>query len=151
MLVSLGSPHGGSPVERMGESLTRALRLSAVTAPLGNLAASRSQGIQDLRHGPGPAREVPGHGHIAYRFVASSLVEDGAHPLANVLGDGLVTPSSATGHAHAGDVQVAHLGRLGHMGLLTDARVYALLLAWLEASGWHRVDAGAAAVQGVTE
>ena len=141
MLVSIGTPYDGSPVERVGEAITRALGASDLTAPLGRLAASRSQGIQDLRQGPGPAREVPGHGHIAYRFIASSLAEDVTHPLASVFGDGLVPLASASGHALDGDVQVAQLGGLGHMGLLTDARVLALLLAWLDESGWHRVAA----------
>jgi hypothetical protein len=35
--------------------------------------------------------------------------------------------------------QAAHLKRLGHMSLLTDARVCRLLLAWLVESGWQPI------------
>lgn len=130
-LICLGSPHLGSPVERLGHFTTSALNLSSITAPLGSLAATRSQGIKDLRHGPGAARACAQHAHIAYRFLGASLAEDTGHPFGAFLGDGLVTLSSATAHAIEGDVQSALLGGIGHMGLLTDPRVYRQIVAWL--------------------
>jgi len=131
MLVSLGSPQLGSPLERLGHLTTAALNLSNITTPLARIAATRSQGIKDLRGGPGAAQTVPGQHRIAYRFLGASLAEDPDHTLGEFLGDGLVTLSSATTHAIEGDVQSARLGKLGHMRLLGDARVYRQIRAWL--------------------
>lgn len=135
MLICLGSPHLGSPLERLGHLATAALYRFDVTAPLGKLAAARSQGIKDLRHGPGPARIPPQSAPIAYRFLGASLAEDVEHRFAKLLGDGLVTRDSATAHAIDGDVETATLGQLGHLQLLTDARVYRQISAWLAAPG----------------
>ncbi len=135
MLVCLGSPQLGSPVERLGHLITAALHVSPVTLPLGRIAAARSQGIQDLRHGPGAARIPPVLSHIACRFLAASLAEDIENRFGKWFGDGLVTPGSATAHAIDGDVQTAAVGRLGHMELLTDARVYRQISDWLAALG----------------
>ena len=133
MLISLGSPHLGSPVERLGHLTTQLLNLSAVTAPLGKITGSRSQGIQDLRHGLGAAKGAPGQSHIAYRFIGSSLAKDDNHPLGKVFGDGLVSLVSATQHGIAGDAQAVRFGSAGHMALLTDPRVYQQIVEWLQA------------------
>ncbi len=133
MLVCLGSPQLGSPVERLGHLLTTALHVSPVTLPLGKIAAARSQGIQDLRRGPGAARRPAMPGRIAYRFLAGSLAEEVDNRFGRLFGDGLVTPGSATAHAIDGDVQTAAVGKLGHMDLLTDPRVYRQIADWLAA------------------
>jgi hypothetical protein len=52
--------------------------------------------------------------------------------LGRLVGDGLVTPASATAHAADGDMQSLRLGGVGHLGLLNDARVHAQIHAWLE-------------------
>lgn len=129
MLICLGSPHLGSPLEQLGHLANSALNLSKITAPLGKIADARSQGIKDLRHGPGAPRTAQ-HA-IAFRFLGGSLSEDIDHPFSEFFGDGLVTPGSATAHHIEGDVQSARLGNIGHMGLLTDARVYGQIRAWL--------------------
>ena len=133
MLICLGAPQLGSPLERLGHLVTSALHVSPVTQPLARIATARSQGIQDLRQGPGVARAHPAAGHIAYRFLGGSLAEDVEHRFGRLLGDGLVTLCSATAQAVAGDVQTATLGRLGHMALLTDARVYRQIADWVAA------------------
>ena len=129
MLVCLGSPHLGSPVERLGQAVTVALDKHAITAPLGKIAATRSQGVKDLRHGPGASPATP-HA-IALRFVGSTLTDDVDHPLAEWFGDGLVTMGSATGHPVTGDVKSARFGGIPHMALTTEPRVYAQIKAWL--------------------
>lgn len=131
MLLCLGSPHLGSPVERLGELTTQALKLSRVTAPLGTLGDARSQGIKDLRHGPGANPETP-HA-IALRFIGSTLTDDVEHPLAEWFADGLVTLGSATEHPVTGNVASARFGGIAHMGLTTDARVYGQIKDWLRA------------------
>ena len=129
MLVCLGSPHLGSPVERLGHAANTALGMSKITAPLGKIAAARSQGVKDLRHGPGANPAAP-HG-IAFRFLGSTLTDDIDHPLAEWLGDGLVTLGSATEHPLVGDIKSARLGGIAHMALLTEPRVYAQVAGWL--------------------
>lgn len=131
MLLCLGSPHLGSPVERLGELAGQALKLSRVTAPLGKVADARSQGIKDLRHGPGARPETP-HA-VALRFIGSTLTDDVDHPLAEWFGDGLVTLGSATDHPVTGNVDSARLGGIAHMGLTCDTRVYARIKDWLAA------------------
>lgn len=132
MLICLGSPHLGSPVERLGHLATTALHLSKTTAPLGRIAAARSQGIKDLRHGSGAPRQSLTQHHVAFRFLGGSLAEDIDHPFGEYFGDGLVTLGSATTHAIEGDVRSARLGKLGHMDLLHDARVYSQIREWVE-------------------
>lgn len=133
MLIFLGSPHLGSPVERLGHLVASALNLSTVSAPLGKIAAARSQGIRDLRQGTGVARPPPRPARVAYRFLGASLTDDVDHPLGNFPGDGLVTLKSATAHDGEGDVRSARLGGIGHMGLLTERRVYRQIADWLDA------------------
>lgn len=130
MLVCLGSPHLGSPWERLGHATNTALQLSEITAPLGKIAAARSQGIKDLRHGPGSGPAAPHD--IALRFLGSTLTDDIDHPLAEWFGDGLVTLGSATEHPLTGDVKSVRLGGIGHMALLTEPRVYAEISRWLQ-------------------
>lgn len=128
MLVCLGSPHLGAPVARLGHAASAALDMSEVTAPLAKIAGARSQGIKDLRFGP--ANTAAGAPGIAFRFVGSTLTDDVAHPLAEWLGDGLVTLGSATGHPLVGDVKSARLGGIAHMALLTAPRVLEEIKAW---------------------
>lgn len=131
MVICLGSPHLGAPLERLGELTTSTLRLSNITEPLARVAAQRSQGIQDLRHGTGAHTRTSDP--IAWRFVGGSLTEDPDSFLGRVIGDGLVMPDSATAHDLSGDVQSVRLGGLGHMELLNDARVYAQIRDWVTA------------------
>ena len=133
MLICLGSPHLGSPWEKLGHAANTALQLSDITAPLGKIAAARSQGIKDLRHGPAanPGDPATEHG-IALRFLGSTLTDDIDHPLAEWFGDGLVTLGSATSHPISGNVESTRLGGIGHMALVTEPRVYAQISTWLK-------------------
>jgi pimeloyl-ACP methyl ester carboxylesterase len=131
MLICLGSPNLGSPVERLGHLATSILHLSKTTAPLGKVAAARSQGIKDLRHGPGAPQKSAAHHHVAFRFLGGSLTKDLDHPFGEFFGDGLVTLGSATTHEIEGDVQSAKLGNIGHMALTNDARVYRQIREWI--------------------
>jgi pimeloyl-ACP methyl ester carboxylesterase len=132
-IICIGTPHLGSPVERLGQLTTSALRLSPYTEPLARVAAHRSQGIQDLRHGPGTHdAQTVDYPPVAWRFIGGSLSDDPESPLSRIVGDGLVTPDSATAHAAGGDVKSVRLGGIRHMSLLNSARVYAQVLAWVE-------------------
>ena len=140
MVVCLGSPHRGAPLEKLGHVVATALGASDVTQPLQTLANARSRGIQDLRHGlPVPTPDQP---RPALRLVAGNLhatppvKRRGVKGVAGtvvrgVLGDGLVTPRSALDARLVGDVQRVELHGVGHMALLNHPRVYEVLRGWL--------------------
>lgn len=50
-LITLGTPHHGSPLERAGNLVELLLGISRYSAPLAQLARLRSAGVTDLRHG----------------------------------------------------------------------------------------------------
>jgi pimeloyl-ACP methyl ester carboxylesterase len=137
MIVCLGSPHQGAPLEQLGRLATVALNASDVTKPLARIANARSRGIKDLRGGlkgkPKPLRPP------ALRLVFGTLGDEagsGASLLVGkLLGDGLVMPGSAADDGLGGDVERVELAGLGHMGLLNHPRVYAVLRRWLGAPG----------------
>lgn len=134
VLICLGSPHRGAPLEKLGQLATLALGLSSVTQPLAQIAETRSRGIKDMRHGlPPHAAELD----IPVRLIAASLADDGSAAAAlagAVLGDGLVMPGSATDPRREGDVERVELKGLGHMALLNHPRVYAVIRPWLQAA-----------------
>ena len=142
MVIGLGSPHRGAPLAKLGHVITTALHLSKVTAPLGKMAAARSAGVQDLRHGLHAHEErtqaAATVSNVAYRFISANLAEDPDHPLGHILGDGLVTLGSATPPELADDTDSVRLGGLGHMALLNEPRVYEQIRQWLDAPDERR-------------
>ena len=142
MVIGLGSPHRGAPLAKLGHVITTALHLSKVTAPLGKMAAARSAGVKDLRHGLHAHEErtqtAAAAAGVAYRFISANLTEDPDHPLGHILGDGLVTLGSATPPELADDTDSVRLGGLGHMALLNEPRVYEQIRQWLDAPDQRR-------------
>ncbi len=144
MIICLGSPHQGAPLEKLGHLAASALQLSTVTQPVGRLADARSQGIKDLRRGlkrAAAATSVPVPTPIpapALRLVFATLGDaTDSMPgslLGKVFGDGLVLAGSATDVGIEGDVERVEVAGLGHMSLLNHPRVYAVLRRWLGAA-----------------
>lgn len=135
MVICLGSPHQGAPLEQLGHVVTAVLHRSNMTAPLGKIANARSAGIKNLRYGlraisyqPPTTPASPG---IALRFIGANLTKNADHPLGHFLGDGLVTLGSATAPHLGGDVDAIRLGGLHHMALLNEPRVYQQIKQWL--------------------
>jgi pimeloyl-ACP methyl ester carboxylesterase len=141
----LGAPHAGAPLERAGHMLSQLLPMTPYTRPFERLAEIRSQAVRDLRYGAITPQQsaairagekqlatlVPLPPEPHYLVVAASLGE----PRAGMpLGDGMVPVASAQGlHERpelvltAPSLQRRVLTPLSHVGLVTDARVYALL------------------------
>lgn len=136
MVICLGSPHQGAPLEQLGRLAVTALNLSAITAPLGKIADARSAGVKSLRYGLrvlDKSSETPSiRPDVALRFIGASLTQDAEHPLGHILGDGLVTLRSATASDRSNDAATVRLGGLSHMALLNDPRVYQQITQWLE-------------------
>jgi len=151
-VVTLGTPHHGSHLEKSVNVADWLLAKTPETAPLSRLLRSRSGGVKDLRYGAvvdedvndldpdefltDRGNEVPFLPHAAYYFVASTITSDTAHPAGRMFGDGLVRyPSSSgkgtNGRVHFEDNNGAHLGGVGHLALTNNPAVYALLREWL--------------------
>ncbi len=142
MIICLGSPHRGAPLEKIGHQITKTLHRSPLTAPLGKIAAARSAGIKNLRYGlhriARPGHDSPALPGVALRFIGANLAKDPDHPLGHLLGDGLVTLHSATAPKLSGDVATVRLGGLHHMALLNEPRVYQQIRQWLADHGEAR-------------
>lgn len=151
--VTLGTPHLGAPLERGVHRLAGVLARLPETRGLATLLALRSVGIKDLRRGtlveedwsgrdldaPGAAdhTHVPLHDGARHFVVLATLTRDPGGPLADLFGDLLVPPRSASGDT-GGDDRLAflpdHVHRLGgmnHLDLLNHPRVYEQIRAWL--------------------
>lgn len=112
-VVSLGSPHHGAPLEKIGNVLTSALL--AVDWPAtkipGRILQGRSAGIKDLRYGyvldedwlgRDPDALLENHQSetapldgVAYCFISATMTEDPEHPVGKIMGDLLVRVPSA--------------------------------------------------------
>lgn len=135
MIVCLGSPHQGAPLEQFGQLATVALNASDITRPLARVANARSQGIKDLRVGLKGKPKPPVSPALRMMFgTLGDEADSGVGALVGkLLGDGLVMPGSAADDGHPGNVERVELAGLGHMGLLNHPRVYAVLRGWLGA------------------
>ncbi len=144
----LGSPHGGAPLEKVGNVLTAVL--GAVDLP-GTLVPARilemrSAGIKDLRHGSlvdedwlgrdpdalrsPEQREVPLLPDAAYYFVSATVTEDPDHPLGKLIGDLLVRVPSSAGHTVRGQevpIETARFGGVMHHQLQNHPDVYEII------------------------
>lgn len=157
-IVSLGTPHHGSPVERAGHGIDRALGISRYSAPFARVGKIRSAGITDLRHGNvtegdwhagqrelgrfdyghdtrGPVR-LPAH--VELFAVAATLNHAPDSPRSRYFGDGLVPVPSALGQhsnpARSLPVDICNqfiATETGHLGLLRSPKVARQVSAWL--------------------
>ena len=131
----VGTPHLGSPWERLGRGLVELLR--GIDDPYTGLAAEladvRSGGIKDLGD---PAHPFPLLPAIRHHFVAG-LVEP--RYVARLIGDALVPLASGTNGAVSDpDAVLPHhvkiLPGVAHMTLAHHPHVYEQLRAWCEAA-----------------
>lgn len=163
-LMTLGSPHHGASLERIGnfvQEIIAKLPFAGSLATLGNL---RSAGIIDLRHGsvrdedwkPLDTRSVLPQDfrhparlplHVRSYLIAATLVEGHYDSKAtSLLGDGLVNIASALGEdsdAHTLMVPEQHKAifyGVSHYNLLYNHRVHQQIIQWLIANGQDLLD-----------
>lgn len=158
-LITLGSPHQGASLERIGNFVHERIAKLPFAGALAKLGNLRSAGIIDLRYGSiyeadwksltnrsvvpadfrHPAR-LPLH--VRTYLVAATLVEGHYESKAtSLLGDGLVTIESALGEhtgEHALAVPEAHKAvfyGVSHINLMYSKRVCKQVAAWLLDNG----------------
>lgn len=144
-LVFLGTPHLGSPVERAGNRVHRALAGSHFTAPLARLGRLRSAGITDLRFGrvtelglgsdrfeaPAPDAQVPLPAGVRCFSAAASLGRRAGDLRDHLIGDGLVSVRSALALSD-GSPEREWVGYgMGHLDLLGHPEAYRRIRGWL--------------------
>jgi pimeloyl-ACP methyl ester carboxylesterase len=152
--VTLGSPHLGAPLERGVHRLTAQLARLPETRPIARLLTLRSVGIKDLRRGtlveadwtgrdldaltPGEHTHVPLLDGARHFVVLATLSRDPEGRVADLLGDLLVPPRSASGDTGDDDRlafppdHVHRIGGMHHFDLLNHPLIYERIRAWLE-------------------
>ncbi len=144
-IACLGSPHEGAPLERIGHWVTEQLGRTRLTTAIHRAARYRSAGIKDLRYGslrhedwmdtddssdaPSAHTPVALMKGVRYCFLASSWAPGGGE----VLGDGMVTVSSALGETIGdnGLVRRPLVEGVSHMELPRHPDVFGALNLWL--------------------
>lgn len=126
-VVCLGSPHGGSPVARLAAGAARWLGRVPETTGIADILDRRSVGIRELEH-TDPVPAVPG---VDVHVVAAVAFDRPGRLVREVVGDGLVGASSATGLAADGSrvpcASTRTFPGLHHFELLNHPDVYAHL------------------------
>jgi pimeloyl-ACP methyl ester carboxylesterase len=135
--IYLGTPHLGSPLERVGRVVTKVLRAvpDPYTRMVAEIADLRSRGIKDLGDGLNDAHHpVPLLPEIEHYLVAASLSDDPW--LASLFGDSLVPVASATNGAHhpmGAALPPDHVKLMpgaNHMAIARDPAVYRFIQTW---------------------
>ena len=159
-VVLVGVPNTGAPLEVFVNLTSAALWTLPVPATrlVGLGLDRRSAGIKDLRFGalldedwqeqdpgarePTPPRPVRGLPRARHLMIAGSVTADPEHPLARIIGDALVTPSSATAPAVGAtgidplpDATLRHFPQVTHLALANRPEVYAAIGDWWEPAG----------------
>ncbi|MGO2734903.1 alpha/beta fold hydrolase [Psychrobacter sp.] len=158
-LITLGSPHHGAVLERIGNYVQEIIGKLPFAGSLATLGDMRSAGIIDLRHGsirdvdwkslegrsvlPQDFRHPTGlPSGIKTYFAASALVETHYDSkMTDLLGDGLVSVASALGEddsEHALFVPDGHKAvfyGVSHINLIHSRRVREQVVAWLVDNG----------------
>jgi pimeloyl-ACP methyl ester carboxylesterase len=152
VMVSLGSPHLGAPLEQAVHVASAGLHALPETRPFARYLRRRSAGIRDLRRGslvdedwrdqdPHALRaracaEVPLLEGATHYFVAATVTRSPNHPVGRLLGDMLVLAPSASGRSRTRrlfeDENGLALGGTHHLALLNHPAVYEQLRRWLD-------------------
>ncbi|MEA1903223.1 MAG: alpha/beta fold hydrolase [Actinomycetota bacterium] len=149
-IVTLASPHLGSPIEKGVNVVSWGLNIAPESRPLADLVDQRSDGIKDLRFGAitkddwqdtdpdtvldDNVGEAPALDGVEQHFVAGVITDETTHPVGVLLGDLVVRAGSATGRGRRRQIDptdVHILGGLNHVDLLHDPAVHTQVRAWL--------------------
>ncbi len=144
-VFSIGTPHRGAPLEKLGALVTATL--GAIDAPgtriPARILAGRSSGMKDVRGGALVDEDwlgrdldcfdtpqmtaIPLLPNARYYFICATVTRDPAHPLGQLVGDLLVRVPSASGtraEGHTFPIEVHTHGGLLHHQLQNHPAVY---------------------------
>lgn len=149
-VVTLGSPHLGSPIEKTANIASWGLGLMPESRPLGEFLNYRSAGIKDLRFGAvvegdwskGDPDELltdlvqdpPLPEGVKQHFVAGVITAEPAHPVGAVVGDLIVRVGSGIGRGRRRRIEatdVLVVGGKRHPDLVHDPAVQEQVRVWL--------------------
>ncbi len=141
-VVTLATPHLGSPIEKGANFGAWALGLATKTKPLSDFVNTRSLGIKDLRHGTsgqrGTATDDPLPGGIQQHFLAGVTTASPANPFGRLVGDFVVRPNSGTGQGRRRELQADDarvIEGVRHTGLFYNPQVHEQVQDWLSPIG----------------
>jgi hypothetical protein len=141
-VVTLGSPHQGTPVEKLVHAAALGLGVASSTRPLAAFLDRRSHGIKDLRYGAVTAEPIQpaaraldgGTSQAAGRrhFIAGVVTRDPGHPAGVLVGDLVVRVPSSTGGRRIRPDTATVLGGVTHFSLPDDPVVLETIIARLD-------------------
>jgi len=156
-LFFLGSPHLGTPLEKIGNVVSNVLQ--AVPRPYTKLAGDvvnlRSSGIKDLRYGyvtdedwegqdpdamlQNNKNTIPLLEGVTHYIITGRLTEDSEHPVVQWFGDAMVRKPSALGQSkdeeHSIPFPLEHhreFPKVGHLKLTRFPEIYEQIKLWCE-------------------
>jgi len=130
----IGTPHAGSPLEKMGSLVTQTISRipKSYIHQWADWANIRSEGIQNLKHGL-KQTSVEYHPQATHHFISGGLSkEQGDSPswLTKVAGDSLVRRSSAQPKDAPINSKYQHFEHIAHLPLAYSEEVYQQLHTW---------------------
>ena len=128
-LVTIATPHAGSPIEKGVAVTSQALMFAPQSRPLGGFLERRSSGIRDLHSGVNLPPAFAGVDHLA---IGSVMTGDVSHPIGSLFGDLVVRPGSATGGTAVAATDHVLIGGRRHNDILIDPATARLVLDWID-------------------
>ena len=155
-LFCLGAPHLGAPLERIGFWAGKALEKAPYTAVVSNPGRARSAGVTDLRYGAlvdedwagqdrfaqsgADTRVIPLPAGVECYAIAATTAAQVESVKGRLLGDGLVTVSSALGRHRSAARSLAFpderqwiCANANHFDLLGRDDVFEKIAGWMQA------------------
>ncbi len=137
-VVTIGSPHRGTPLEKLIQAVAWSLNLSSSSRPLAGFLNRRSQGIKDLGVDTTDANDAPcvdaGPGRaspVRYHLIGGAVTSDPSHPVGAMLGDLVVRPPSSTSGTNQEPTHTVLIGGVHHARLLNHPTVVHRVMGWL--------------------
>ena len=128
-VITLGTPHRGTPIEQAVATLAKGLGVARESRPLQEFVNTRSRGIKDLRSGVPPTELPP---NIDQHFVAGAVTQDPSHPAGVLLGDLVVGVASASGSGETQPPRATLVGGVRHNELVRNEDVLNHVLDWIQ-------------------
>lgn len=146
-IVTVATPHRGSPLEKAANVAAWGLGFARATRPLADFVNGRSVGIKDLRFGAivendwegvdpdallrNTVGDHPQPADVTHHVVAGVATADPMHPVGAVVGDFVVRTGSSTAGSGLDTSNVAIHGGRNHFNLVNDPEVIRRVLRWL--------------------